>query len=152
MTCKRHGLTMLSWHSVGTYQGNENHMQLSGNIWSQLSQHAQQPCADPGLKSEIDVGKLSPLKNKVCCFVRLNTPSPRPTQNGLVPHNTLNQSVIASICPLYCTWVWLSVILIVQQHTHFGGNKITGTENIGLTTIQWSFEPSLWPWIWTIHL
>ena len=52
------GLTMLSTHSVGTYQGNELICNLSGNTWPQSSQLAEPLWADPGLKSGISVCEL----------------------------------------------------------------------------------------------
>ena len=52
------GLTVLSMHSAGTYQGNELIVNLSGNTWPLLSQLADPLWTDLGLKSEISVREL----------------------------------------------------------------------------------------------
>ena len=59
------GLTMLSKHGVGTYQGNELTRNSSGNTQPQLSQLAEPLWTDPGIKNEISVRELiSTLKKK----------------------------------------------------------------------------------------
>ena len=52
------GLTILSRHSVGTYQGNELTYNLLGCAWPQLSCLAEPLWTDPGLKSGIGVHEL----------------------------------------------------------------------------------------------
>ena len=51
------------------------------------------------------------------------------------------------LCPLCLHRVCL--LVVIPQHTQFGCKDISSTKSIGLTNIQWSFEPSLWPWPWT---
>ena len=48
-------MTMLSRHSVGTYQGNELTHNWAGNTHPQSSQLAELLWTDPGLKSGISV-------------------------------------------------------------------------------------------------
>ena len=55
------GLTMLSKHSVGTYQGNKLTHNSSGKTWPQSSQIAEPLWTDPGLTSGISVLKLTSL-------------------------------------------------------------------------------------------
>ena len=52
------GLTMLSWHSVETYQGNELALNLSGNTRPQLSQLSELLWTHSGLKSGIGACEL----------------------------------------------------------------------------------------------
>ena len=54
----RSGLTMLSGHSVGTYQRNELTRKSSGNTRPQSSQLAEPLWTDPGVKSGISVHEL----------------------------------------------------------------------------------------------
>ena len=53
----------LSWLSVGTWQGNNLTCNLSGNIRSQLSQHAEPLWTDPAIKSGISSRKIISAKN-----------------------------------------------------------------------------------------
>ena len=55
----RSGLTMLSRHTVGTYQGNALTLTLSGNSRPQSSQLAETLWTDPGVKSGISVSELN---------------------------------------------------------------------------------------------
>ena len=54
----RSGLTMLSRHSVGTYQGNKLTRTSSGKCQPQLSQLAEPLWTDPGAKNGISVREL----------------------------------------------------------------------------------------------
>ena len=61
----RSGLTVLSMHSVETYQGNELTRNSSGNTRPQSSQLAKPLLTDPGIKSGISVrGLISTSKKK----------------------------------------------------------------------------------------
>ena len=70
-------------------------------------------------------------RNKVCCLVRQNTPTPTP---GCVPSASVSRSAPVSICPFLLYLVWLS--LIANQHIYFGSQEINGTENIRHMKIQ----------------
>ena len=52
------GLTMLSRHCVGTYQGNELTHNWSGNAQPKSSQFAEPLWTDPGLKCGISLHEL----------------------------------------------------------------------------------------------
>ena len=72
--------------------------------------------------------------NKVCCLVR---------QNILplcVLTDTASQIATVSICPLCCTWLGISNSKSAQ-HTKFGWQEISGTEDIHKDLIK--LEPSL---------
>ena len=58
------GSTMLSWQSVGTYQGNELTWNSTVNTLPQSSQLAEPLWTDPGIKSGIGVRKLILLKEE----------------------------------------------------------------------------------------
>ena len=60
----RRGLSLLSRHGVGTYQGKELTRNSSGNTRPQSSQLAVPPWTDPGIKTEISVRNLHSQKKK----------------------------------------------------------------------------------------
>ena len=63
---RQSGITMLSMHSVGTYQGNECTCMWSGNTCSQLFQITEPLWTDPGLKSGISMHELITTLKKKC--------------------------------------------------------------------------------------
>ena len=78
----RSGLTMLSRHSVGSYQENELIRNSSGNTRQQSSQPAEPPWTDPGLKSGNGVYKHISTKKKRKKKAHAGTESCHPPRNS----------------------------------------------------------------------
>ena len=92
------GLTMLSKHSVGAYQGNKLTSNSSGNTQPQSSQLTEPLWTDPGLKSGIGVHKLiSTEKHKMCRWgMNYHTFPPDPCKRGKKPHVAVDKLTASS--------------------------------------------------------
>ena len=93
------GLTMLSRHSVRTYQGNEITHTSSGNTRTQLSQLTKPLRIVPGLNCRTGVHELISTRGRTLIILHSKI---SPFLPRSMPGDTV--SVTVSICPLCCTW------------------------------------------------
>ena len=76
--------------------------------------------------------------NQICHLAQQNTPSCVPWYCSI--SHSVNVTILQYTPTLNLVW------LLVHQHTWLGCKELDGIESIGMTNIQWSFQPSLWPW------
>ena len=76
--------------------------------------------------------------NKLCHLAQQNTPSCVPWYCSI--SHSVNVTILQYTPTLNLVW------LLVHQHTWLNCKELSGIESIEMTNIQWSFQPSLWPW------